>query len=228
MKIIGITKNFGTLSILKDLNVEFPEKKISVILGNSGCGKTTLLNIISGKDKNFSGEIQFEKRDYSHRFSYIFQNDNLIPWKTVEGNITFVCKKWYLKDELQRIIERNLSIVNLQSYRDYFPGQLSGGMKKRVGIARAFSFPSDMMLMDEPFSGLDINITRSIIDDFILLQKENPKTIILVTHDLETAIRLGDFFFILSDKPSILKSSVSRDDFTSLETLKEHLIKNLK
>lgn len=227
MKLINISKNYNNLQVLEDINLQFPEGKISVILGNSGCGKTTLLNIISGKVKEFSGTIQYERESSLPKFSYVFQNDILIPWKNVYSNLKFICKKWYSPNQLEEIINRNLKIVKLENYKNYFPIQLSGGMKKRVGIARAFSFPSEIMLLDEPFSGLDINITKSITDDFLALQKEIPKTIILVTHDLDIAIKLGDFFFILSDKPTTLKERVERRSFPNLENLKTHILELL-
>lgn len=228
MKLIDISKKYNDLQVLKNLTLQFPEKKISVILGNSGCGKTTLLNIISGKIRDFSGSIEYEEENQLPKFSYIFQNDILIPWKNVQNNLKFICKRWYSPDKLDEIIDRNLKIVNLESYRNYYPLQLSGGMKKRVGIARAFSFPSEILLMDEPFSGLDIKITQSIIEDFLRLQKADPKTIVLVTHDIDTAVKLGQFFFILSDKPTTLKQRIDRSLYPTPESLKKYILELLR
>lgn len=210
MKIVNLSKGYGKLKVIDNLNMEFEKNKINVILGESGCGKTTLLNMISGNISSYSGEIK--ERD--EEISYIFQENNLIPWKTVFENLEFVLKS-VIKDKMLRykVIEENLKRVNLWEYHKYYPNELSGGMRKRVGIARAFAYPSTLVLMDEPFSSLDVNISKIIRDDFLKIQNINPKTIILVTHNIDIAVEMGEKIFILSKKPTRLLKTIEKKNY---------------
>lgn len=220
MKIKNLSKSYGELKIFENLNIEFPKKKISIILGNSGCGKTTLLNLISDNTLKYTGTI--EKND--EFISYIFQEDALIPWKTVYENISYVLN---LKNETEKkeIINKNINLVGLNDYKNFYPQELSGGMKKRVGIARAFSYPSTLLILDEPFASLDINITKTILDDFIKLQNTIPKTVILVTHDIDVATTLADEIFILTDKPTTLKINLKKSSYTDNYSFKNDILK---
>ncbi|MGL4687498.1 MAG: ATP-binding cassette domain-containing protein, partial [Fusobacteriaceae bacterium] len=156
--------------------------------------------------------------------SYIFQDDALIPWKTVYENVEYVLN---LKNKIEKsnIINNNLDLVALSEYKNFYPHELSGGMKKRVGIARAFSFHSTLLILDEPFASLDINITKTILKDFIKLQNKNPKTVILVTHDIEIASTLADEIFILTDKPTTLKKALKRVAYSSDLDFKKDILK---
>ena len=205
MQLKNIVKNYGDKKVLGGIDIEIEEGKITAILGESSCGKSTLLNIIAGKIKDYSGEVIFE-REYKKGISYVFQDDILIPWKTVYDNLKFVLKGKVDKSQIDERIKKYLSIVNLAGNEKEFPNTLSGGMKRRVGIARAFAFPSNYMFMDEPFEFLDIKIKEEIVQDLIKLQEIERKTIILITHDIDTAITLGEKIVILGGKPSIVKS----------------------
>ena len=191
MQLKNIVKDYGDKKVLGGIDIEIEEGKITAILGESGCGKSTLLNIIAGKIKDYSGEIIFE-REHEKGISYVFQEDTLIPWKTVYNNLEFVLKGKVEKSELDKRIKKYLKIVNLEGSEKEFPNMLSGGMKRRVGIARAFAFPSNYMFMDEPFEFLDVKIKEEIVEDLIKLQESEKKTIILITHDIDTAITLGE------------------------------------
>ena len=206
MQLKNIVKDYGDKKVLGGIDIEIEEGKITAILGESGCGKSTLLNIIAGKIKDYSGEIIFE-REHEKGISYVFQEDTLIPWKTVYSNLEFVLKGKVEKSELDERIKKYLKIVNLEGSEKEFPNMLSGGMKRRVGIARAFAFPSNYMFMDEPFEFLDIKIKEEIVEDLIKLQESEKKTIILITHDIDTAITLGEKIVVLGEKPSIVKAS---------------------
>ncbi len=206
MQLKNIVKNYGDKKVLGGIDIEIEEGKITAILGESGCGKSTLLNIIAGKIKDYSGEIIFE-REHEKGISYVFQEDTLIPWKTVYNNLEFVLKGKVEKSELDKRIKKYLKIVNLEGSEKEFPNMLSGGMKRRVGIARAFAFPSNYMFMDEPFEFLDVKIKEEIVEDLIKLQESEKKTIILITHDIDTAITLGEKIVVLGEKPSIVKAS---------------------
>jgi NitT/TauT family transport system ATP-binding protein len=202
----NIVKDYGDKKVLGGIDIEIEEGKITAILGESGCGKSTLLNIIAGKIKDYSGEIIFE-REHKKGISYVFQEDTLIPWKTVYSNLEFVLKGKVEKSQIDERIKKYLKIVNLEGSEKEFPNMLSGGMKRRVGIARAFAFPSNYMFMDEPFEFLDIKIKEEIVEDLIKLQELEKKTIILITHDIDTAITLGEKIVVLGEKPSIVKAS---------------------
>jgi NitT/TauT family transport system ATP-binding protein len=202
----NIVKNYGDKKVLGGIDIEIEEGKITAILGESGCGKSTLLNIIAGKIKDYSGEIIFE-REHEKGISYVFQEDTLIPWKTVYSNLEFVLKGKVEKSELDERIKKYLKIVNLEGSEKEFPNMLSGGMKRRVGIARAFAFPSNYMFMDEPFEFLDVKIKEEIVEDLIKLQESEKKTIILITHDIDTAITLGEKIVVLGEKPSVVRAS---------------------
>ena len=206
MQLKNIVKNYGDKKVLGGIDIEIEEEKITAILGESGCGKSTLLNIIAGKIKDYSGEVIFE-REHKKGISYVFQEDTLIPWKTVYNNLEFVLKGKVEKSELDKRIKKYLKIVNLEGSEKEFPNMLSGGMKRRVGIARAFAFPSNYMFMDEPFEFLDVKIKEEIVEDLIKLQESEKKTIILITHDIDTAITLGEKIVVLGEKPSVVRAS---------------------
>lgn len=206
MHLKNIVKNYGEKRVLGGIDIEIEEGKITAILGESGCGKSTLLNIIAGKIKDYSGDVIFE-REHEKGISYVFQEDTLIPWKTVYNNLEFVLKGKVEKSQIDERIKKYLKIVNLEGSEKEFPNMLSGGMKRRVGIARAFAFPSNYMFMDEPFEFLDVKIKEEIVEDLIKLQESEKKTIILITHDIDTAIILGEKIVVLGGKPSVVRSS---------------------
>lgn len=206
MQLKNIVKNYGDKKVLGGIDIEIEEGKITAILGESGCGKSTLLNIIAGKIKDYSGEVIFE-REHKKGISYVFQEDTLIPWKTVYSNLEFVLKGKVEKSQIDERIKKYLKIVNLEGSEKEFPNMLSGGMKRRVGIARAFAFPSNYMFMDEPFEFLDVKIKEEIVEDLIKLQESEKKTIILITHDIDTAITLGEKIVVLGEKPSVVRAS---------------------
>lgn len=205
MQLKNIVKNYGDKKVLGGIDIEIEEGKITAILGESGCGKSTLLNIIAGKIKDYSGEVIFE-REHKKGISYVFQEDTLIPWKTVYNNLEFVLKGKVEKSQIDERIKKYLKIVNLEGNEKEFPNMLSGGMKRRVGIARAFAFPSNYMFMDEPFEFLDVKIKEEIVEDLIKLQESEKKTIILITHDIDTAITLGEKIVVLGEKPSVVRA----------------------
>ncbi len=188
VQIKNLYKSYGTHVVFDNLNINFIKNKITVLLGPSGCGKTTLLNIISGIERKYSGEVIL--KDSS--ISYIFQEDRLIPNLTVFENVAFVLKSTMSKEETRRITDRYLNLVKLMEYKDMLPEELSGGMKRRVTIARAFAYKSRLLLMDEPFKGLDQKLKNEIIEEFLKVHNEDKRTIILVTHDIKEAEALGD------------------------------------
>jgi NitT/TauT family transport system ATP-binding protein len=188
VQVRNLYKSFGDNKVLVNLNLNFEKNKITVVTGPSGCGKTTLLNIISGIEKPDSGEVILK----DHSISFIFQEDRLIPDLTVYKNIEFVLKSTLTEQESKPIIEKYLDLVKLTEAKDKYPEQLSGGMKRRVAIARAFAYRSDLLIMDEPFKGLDDKLKKEIIDEFLRIYNLDKRTVILVTHDKDEAMFLGD------------------------------------
>lgn len=195
----NLCKNYDSLKVLDNLNIEFKEGAVTCILGPSGCGKTTLLNILSGALGFDSGEIVGFKHE---SISYVFQEDRLINWKTVKENLEFVLKDKMKKDQRSEIIKRYLKAVDMEEYKDYYPNKLSGGMRQRVAIIRAFIYSSSLLIMDEPFKSLDMETKQNVMECFINLRKTEKRTCILVTHDMNEAKYLGDDLITLSAKPA--------------------------
>lgn len=197
-RVENINKSYDDTLILEDISIDFEEHKTTCILGESGAGKTTLLNIIGGISERDSGRvIGFQEQDNS----FVFQEDRLIKWKNVKDNISFVLKDKMDRLQIEKTIDEYLKIVNLEEYKYHYPKELSGGIRQRINILRAFIYPSDILIMDEPFKSLDINNKKIMIDLFQDLSRIEKKTCILVTHDIEEAISLGDKIVILSNKP---------------------------
>ena len=198
-KVIDVCKSYADLKVLDNISIDFPENKVTCILGPSGCGKSTLLNIIGGILDEDSGQV-IGFKDAS--ISFVFQEDRLIKWKSVKDNLRFVLKGKMDKKTIEETIDSYLKSVNLLEYKNYYPNSLSGGMKQRISILRAFIYPSQVLIMDEPFKSLDINNKRIVIDFFKKLQSTEKRTCIIVTHDIGEAMELADRIVILSDKPS--------------------------
>jgi NitT/TauT family transport system ATP-binding protein len=165
------------------------KNRITCLLGKSGSGKTTLLNVLSSITDEFKVKYSdFEKL----RYSYIFQEPRLLEWYTVYKNLQFVLDNTHMsKQAIHEKIMDSLKMVEMEKYADYYPYQLSGGMAQRVSIARAFVKDFDVLLMDEPFKGLDPTQKEDITDRFLKMWRENRKTVIYVTHDLDEALYMA-------------------------------------
>lgn len=222
MRVENLKKNYGDRRILDGISFEGDEGKITVILGESGCGKSTLLGILSKNIEDYSGKIEFH-RDIHSGISYIFQEDSLIPWKTVYENIEYVLKEKISSKNMREYIKGYLKMVNLLEYIDEYPEHLSGGMKRRVGIARAFAYPSDYLFMDEPFEFLDIKTKREIVDYFKILQSREKKTVLFITHDIDSALELGDKIVVFSSKPTKVKKVF--ENITNKELISDEIKK---
>ena len=186
--------------IFKNFNIDINHGQFISIFGPSGCGKTTLLNIISGLDKNFDGFINIKKDDFfKKKISYMFQSPRLFPWLTAIENIKFPIKK---KKNCEKIANDLLKKVGLEKFKNEYPNRLSGGMQRRISLARAFISDPNILLLDEPFVSIDKKISNSLRELLIKLWKKNKPTIIFVTHDLDEAIELADRIFFLSNLPS--------------------------
>lgn len=220
-----ICKQFDRLPVLNDLNLEAQESRIVCILGPSGCGKTTLLNIIAGMIKPDSGHISGCE---DQTISYIFQETRLLNWKTVRQNIEFVLKDQISGRERREIANRYIEMVGLRDFADYYPAKLSGGMKQRTAIARAFAYPANLLLMDEPFTGLDLALKMSLIKAFIDLWLNDRRTALFVTHNIQEALLLGDDIYVLSSRPASVKHHITIEIPHPERSLEHPQIKHLE
>lgn len=213
-----IGKKYNGVVIYKDFDLMLNEGIITCIMGPSGCGKTTLLNMIGGLIKPDSGLMEgFEGK----RFSYVFQETRLLPWKTVEGNLDFVLDHSLPKEERKALTDNLLNMVKMEAFANYYPSQLSGGMAKRVSIARAFAVPSDIILMDEPFSGIDINLKQAMLQHFLEIWKNDRRTILYVTHDVDEALLLSNEIVVFSKAPVkiVLQTQVNESNRKEVKDL---------
>lgn len=208
ISIRNLNKSYENEEIFNDFNIDFCDEKVNCIIGKSGCGKSTLLNIIAGLTEIQSGEIQGVSLS---DISYIFQEDRLIEWLTVKENLELTLKKYYDKFVIDKKINELLELVGIYDIKNKYPNALSGGMKQRVNIARAFGKPSKVILMDEPFKSLDYKLKYTIIDEFKTLLNKEKRMVILVTHDLEEAIYFQGNIIVFSNKPVQIKGIFNKD-----------------
>ncbi|MBO0888232.1 ABC transporter ATP-binding protein [Candidatus Bathyarchaeota archaeon] len=203
------------VTALKDISFHIKEGEFLCIVGPSGCGKSTLLRMIAGLDQPSSGEIRF-KGDLltapHSKISMVFQSFALLPWRTVVQNVEFGLELLGKpKREREKTSLRLLQMVGLKGSENLYPKQLSGGMKQRVGIARALAIDPEVVLMDEAFSAIDEFTAVELRAEVSDIHRETGKTFLLVTHNLPEAIELADRILVLSARPARVKSIVGID-----------------
>jgi len=215
----NINKSFSGKSVLKDFSLEVEKNEIICIIGPSGCGKSTILNLISKLVAPDFGTVE----NYSKKMGYVFQEDRLLPWRTVFQNVKLVNDN--LKNsEILGLIEE----VGLKGFENYYPKELSGGMKQRASIARAFAYNADMLLMDEPLKSLDYNLRLKIIENIVGLWKKRETTIIYVTHEIDEALLLGDKIVVLAEKPTRIEEILAIEDVPGERDINGKNIKDLR
>lgn len=197
------------LQILDKVNLEVKKGEFLVFFGPNGCGKTTLLNIISGLDRQNAGFVSIDGKSMENKkVGFVFQNYNesLLPWRSARKNVQLPMEGGEESDEeIEKKAMHYLREVGLEKFADKFPYQLSGGMKQLVSIARAFAYNPDFFLMDEPFSALDYDNTIKMEDRLLKLWREHKKTIIFVSHDIDEAVYLADRIVVMSKRPTRVK-----------------------
>lgn len=206
---------YGRLVVLEDIGLTVREGEILALIGPSGCGKSTLLNIIGGILRPTSGRV-LQRGEASpsslNPLTYVFQDFSLLPWRTVEGNVALALEHHAIsRAERELRIADALTRTNLLDFRKALPKQLSGGMRQRVGIARALAASPDVLLMDEPLSALDAQTRDLLMEDFLTLWLRERITAVYVTHNLSEAIRLANRVAVLSRRPGRLKRLVQID-----------------
>jgi NitT/TauT family transport system ATP-binding protein len=202
----GIGKTYdGSVEALKDVSLIFPHGKLSTLLGPSGCGKTTLLKIIAGLISPSSGEVWVKGKKVDgpgEERAFVFQDFALLPWGNVLRNVAFGLElRGIPKEQRHEIARRHIAEVGLSSFESSYPHQLSGGMRQRVGLARALAVDADIILMDEPFSSVDEQTRRKFQEELLDLLRHKQKTVIFVTHSIEEAAYLSDQIVLLSPRP---------------------------
>ncbi len=198
IRLVNISKRFDDLTVLKNFNITFEKNKITCLFGPSGVGKTTIANIVAGivpVDDGFLEGID------NSLFSYVFQEPRLLKWYSVYENIDFVLKDIYEPEERADIINSYLKMVELSQYKNYKIDALSGGMAQRVSLARAFAYPSDILIMDEPFKGFDFKLKNEMVSLFKKMWNSSQRTVIFITHDDEEAVNLSHLIYILKNRP---------------------------
>lgn len=210
-----LTKKFGDLLVLDDVSFEVPDGDLLCVVGPTGCGKTTFLNSLVNIYRITSGEILLDGKQVNTReqnIAYIFQGDSTMPWLTVEENVQFGLNlKKISSVEKKERVEKYLDIVGLTKYRKFYPKQLSASMLQRVSIARAFATEPELLLMDEPYGQLDIELRFKLEDELVRLWEMTKTTVIFITHNIEEAVYLGNKIMVLTNKPTTVKKMIIND-----------------
>ena len=232
VEVRNVYKNYNEVEALQDLSLDFPKGELTSLLGPSGCGKTTLLKIIAGLIPATSGEVKINGKTVTGPGpdrAFVFQDFALLPWANVIRNVSFGLElRGVTKSEREAIAEKYIADVGLAGFEQKFPHQLSGGMRQRVGLARALSVDAEVLLMDEPFSAVDEQTRRKFQEDLLNLVKNENKTFLFVTHSIEEAVYLSDQIALLLPRPSrvseiIRPSGFRHKDINSIRRDSEYL-----
>ena len=208
----GLTKRFGELEVLREINVAIERGAFISLVGPSGCGKTTLLRIVAGLEPASSGAVLLDGRAVGAPGGdrgFVFQSDNLLPWRTVFDNAIIGPEIVGRTGAAEKARIRSLlHLVGLEGFESYFPRQLSGGMRQRVNLARALAIDPDILLMDEPFSALDAQTREIMQTELMRIWEEGRKTVLFVTHQIDEAVFLSDRVLVFARRPGRLQEEV--------------------
>lgn len=215
IKVDHLTKKFGDLLVLDDISFEVKKGEFVCVVGPTGCGKTTFLNLLTRIYQPSSGELYIDGEPANpkrHNISFAFQEPSALPWLTVAENLEFGLKiKKVPKEEREKRVNRILKLLGMENLRNAHPKQLSVSEEQRVIIGRAFSTYPDLLLMDEPYGQMDIKMRFYLEDEVLKLWKEFGSTVIFITHNIEEAIYLAERVLILTNKPAKIKESLQVD-----------------
>jgi NitT/TauT family transport system ATP-binding protein len=213
IEVKDIAKTYeGSVEALAGINLALPQANLSTLLGPSGCGKTTLLKIIAGLISPSRGEVWVKGQKVDGpgpERAFVFQDFALLPWANVLRNVAFGLElRGLAKGEREQIARKHIHEVGLKSFESSYPHQLSGGMRQRVGLARALTVDADIILMDEPFSSVDEQTRRKFQEELLDLLRHKKKTVIFVTHSIEEAVYLSDRIVLLSPRPGTISEII--------------------
>ena len=219
IRIEHVDKSFpsrhGSIAVMQDISFDVKDADFLAIVGPSGCGKSTLLRLIQGLDRPTAGSISFRDKRVDHvcaQMAMVFQSFALYPWLTVAQNVAFGLEALgWAPDRIAAQVDRYVGVTGLDGFQEAYPRELSGGMRQRVGLARALAVEPAVLLMDEPFSALDALTAESLREEILQLWGDPalpPEAVVLVTHNIEEAIQLADRVVVMSRRPSHLLAEV--------------------
>ena len=205
----NVSKKFNNLLTISDLNFDVSDGEFVCLLGPSGCGKTTILRLSAGLDSPTEGEIFLDDKKINgpnKDCGFVFQEYALFPWRTVKGNIEFGPQvKGIPKEEYERLSKHYIDLMGLKGFENHYPHELSGGMKQRVGIARAYANNPKLLLMDEPFGALDAQTRNFMQSELLRIWEKEHISALFVTHSVDEAVYLADRVIVLSARPGTVK-----------------------
>jgi nitrate/nitrite transport system ATP-binding protein len=226
LQVEGLTKRFAGAgeAVFDEVHFSIAQGEFVCIIGHSGCGKTTILNVLAGLESASDGHVFMDGREVagpSLERGVVFQSHALMPWLSVRGNIAFAVRsKWpdWSRAQVDEHVARYVAMVGLSAAIDQKPSQLSGGMKQRVGIARAFAIQPRMLLLDEPFGALDALTRGTIQDELLRICAETHQTVFMITHDVDEAILLADRILLMSNGPQARVAEIVRNTMPRART----------
>ena len=210
IRVDDLHKTFGELVAIDGVSFEIAQGEFFMIVGPSGCGKTTLLRVLAGLDTITSGTIEIATPNSQRPVnSMIFQGDSIFPWMTVWSNAAYGLRMRGVRTAtIREVVAHYLARTGLTRFADYYPHQLSGGMRQRVSIARAFANDPEILLMDEPFSALDAQNKLLLQEELLRIWEEHKKTVVFITHSVDEAVFLGDRIMVMTAQPGQVKTFV--------------------
>lgn len=232
VQVSHLTKKFDELLVLNDMSFDVHKGDLLCVVGPTGCGKTTFLNCLTNIYSITGGQVLMDGKPVDckkNNLAYIFQGNSTMPWLTVEQNVAFGLDiKHVAKAKRIEQVKKYLDVVGLTDYKDYYPKQLSTSMLQRVAIARAFATEPELLLMDEPYGQLDIELRFRLEDELVKLWEMTGTTVIFITHNVEEAVYISNRIMVLTNKPTTVKQimennlprprDIASPDFVDLRT----------
>lgn len=215
LSVSNLHKSFGDLQVLRDLNFSVQEHEFVAIVGPSGCGKTTLLRTIAGIETSDSGSVMIDGKVVTKPGAdrgFVFQQDSLLPWRTIWKNLVFGLEvNGQLSDAHLTNARQLLKLVGLSGFEEFYPNQISGGMRQRVNLARALALNPQVLIMDEPFSALDAQTREMMQLELLRIWQQGRKTVLFITHQIDEAVFLADRIVVLGRRPGRVKTTIPID-----------------
>ena len=215
IEVKNLTKRFGDLLVLDDMNFTIRKGEFLAIVGPTGCGKTTVLNCLSKLMPTSEGDIYIDgepANPQKHNISFVFQEPTCFPWRTVRENVAYGMEvKGVGKEEREARATQIMDLVGLSSCADLYPNQVSASMMQRIAVSRAFAVNPDLLLMDEPYGQLDVKLRFYLEDELVNIWKKLNSTVLFVTHNIEEAVYVAERILVLTNKPTKIKAEIPVD-----------------